>query len=77
VKRWCSSTRLHVIVNKKTVMLIRTSDLIRCRKLLSKKDSDKGVWHHKLQYVVCLQFGKHTITQAIVDRCALSCVGSI
>jgi hypothetical protein len=29
-----------------------------------------------LQYDVCLQFGKHTITQANVDKCALPCVVS-
>ena len=33
----------------------------------------KGVCHVKLQYV-CVQFGKHTFTQASVDHYGLPCL---
>jgi len=41
----------------------------------STKYPNKGVCQVKLQYVVCVQFGKHTctFTQASVDHCGLPC----
>ena len=38
------------------------------------KDSKRSVWHVKKQNVVCLQFGKHTVTQGDVDHYLLLCV---
>jgi hypothetical protein len=40
----------------------------------STKHNNKGVCHVKLQYVVCVQFGKHTFTQASVDHYGLPCL---
>lgn len=63
----------------KTVMFMRTSHLTRCGKFLfmitsSTKYPNKGVCHVKSQYVICVQFGKHTFTQASVDHYGLSYV---
>ena len=45
-----------------------------CADTSTTKGSNKRVCHVKLQYVFCLQFEKHTITQANVHRYALPCV---
>ena len=35
VKQWCCSTKLHGVTYKRTVMLVKTSQLTRCRKFHS------------------------------------------
>jgi hypothetical protein len=40
----------------------------------STKYPNKGVCHIKSQYVICVQFGKHTFSQASVDHYDLPCV---
>jgi hypothetical protein len=68
VKRWCCSTRLRSITYKEDSnvyenVISRKMQEVPLQDMSSTKDSNKGVCHVKLQFVFCLQFGKHTIRE--------------